>query len=94
MTILAVSRKNNTNKERDVYLCFIDNTKAFDKVGNKDLLERLSNLDIFGKDARIIKNLYRHQTTCIRIGNESSRYRKTEKGIRQEFAFSPGLFNL
>lgn len=44
--------------QKDVHLCFIDYTKEFDKVYHTDMLELLSNLDIFGKDIRIIKNLY------------------------------------
>lgn len=44
--------------QKNVYLCFIDYTKAFDKVHHKELLELLSNHDIFEKDIRIIKNLY------------------------------------
>lgn len=40
----------------------INYAKAFNKVNHKDLLELLSNLDIFGKDIRIIKNLYWQKT--------------------------------
>lgn len=34
---------------QDVHLCFIDYTKAFDKVKHKDLFELLGKLDIFQK---------------------------------------------
>lgn len=40
----------------------INYAKASNKVNHKDLLELLSNLDIFGKDIRIIKNLYWQKT--------------------------------
>lgn len=43
--------------QNDVHLCFIDYAKVFDKVCHKDLLELPSNLDISGKDIRIIQNL-------------------------------------
>lgn len=62
-------------------------------IHHKDLLELLGHLDIFGNDIRIIQNLYWQQTACIRIENESSRYAKIERGIRQGWVFSPHLFN-
>lgn len=42
---------------KDIYLCFIEYAKAFDKVSHNDLLELLGNLDIFGNDFRIIQKL-------------------------------------
>lgn len=80
--------------QKDVYPCFIHYTKAFDKVRHKDLLQLFSYLDIFGKDIRIIKNIYWQQTACIQTENKSSRYTKIEKVVRQGRVFSPDLFNL
>lgn len=45
--------------KRDLY--FIDYTKEFDKVRCRELLEILGNLDLFGKNIRIIQNLYWQQ---------------------------------
>ena len=53
--------------QHDLYLCFIDYTKAFDKVKHEDLFEFLQNLDIGGKDLRLIRNLYWEQSAAIRI---------------------------
>lgn len=52
--------------QKDVYLCFIDDAKAFNKVWHKDLFELISNVNILGKDMRTIKNLYWQQTAYIR----------------------------
>lgn len=41
-----------------VYLRFIDDAKVFDNATHNELLEMLWNVDIFGKDKRIIQNLY------------------------------------
>lgn len=46
------------------------------------MLDRLNNLDIFGKNIRIINNLYRQQTASIWIENEFSRYAKIGRGVR------------
>ena len=43
--------------QRDLYVCFIDYTKAFDKVRHKNLMQILNNLDLDGKDLRLIQDL-------------------------------------
>ena len=44
--------------QKELYLCFINYSKAFDKVKHEKLFEMLENLDIHGKDLRVIRNLY------------------------------------
>jgi len=53
--------------QKDVYMCFIDYTKAFDKVRHEDLFEDLGKLDIYGKDLRLLQSLYWNQSACIPI---------------------------
>lgn len=48
--------------QKYVHLRFTDYAKAFDKVRYKDLFEPLGKLNLLGKDARIIQNLYWDQT--------------------------------
>lgn len=74
---IKVTRRRNTifmlrmlsgraiQMQKNVYLCFIDYTKAINKVCHKDLLELISNLNILGKDIKTIKNLYWQQTAYI-----------------------------
>ena len=40
---------------KNLYLCFIDFTKAFDKVRHNKLLNMLQDLDLDGKDIRLVK---------------------------------------
>ena len=35
-------------------MCFIDYTKAFDRVQHDELLKILMNLDLYGKDIHLI----------------------------------------
>lgn len=44
-----------------------------DKVDHKKLLEVLGKLEIFGKDIRIIQNLYWKKTACKRIEKRFSK---------------------
>lgn len=41
--------------QKDVNLCFIDETKMFDKEHHKELLEQLNKIGLFWKDIRIQK---------------------------------------
>ena len=59
---------------KDLYLCFLDYTKAFDKVKHEEIINILENLDMDGKDLRIIKNLYWKQTAAVRMDNEASNF--------------------
>ena len=84
----------NIEVQHDLYLCFIDYAKAFDKVKHEDLFEFLQNLDIDGKDLRLIRNLYWEQSAAIRIDGNIGKYTQIRRGVRQGCVFSPDLFNL
>ena len=78
---------------RDVYICYIDYVKAFDKVQHKQLFRILKGLGVNGKDLELIKNLYWKQEATIKIGNHSSDWVKIEKGVRKGYVLSPDLFS-
>src|SRR5215469_5102748 len=46
---------------QDLYLCFLDYEKAFDKVKHENLMKMLERLEIDGKYLKIIKNFYWNQ---------------------------------
>ncbi|KAK3769433.1 hypothetical protein RRG08_066440 [Elysia crispata] len=50
--------------QKDLYICFIDYSKAFDKVKHEKLFEILNQQDIDGKDLRVLRNLYWDQNCC------------------------------
>ena len=68
---------------QDLYLCFVDYEKAFDKVKHEDLMKMLERLEIDGKDLRIIKNLYWNQKVAVKIDDEESKWQCIERGVRQ-----------
>ena len=53
---------------QDVYICFIDYTKAFDKVKHHMMLECLTELGIPNKELQIKTELYWEQRAVIRTG--------------------------
>ena len=80
--------------QRDIFLCFIDYSIAFDRVKHKELMQMLSELDIDGKDLRLIRNLYWNQKAAIKIGDQISNYVDIKRGVRQGCVLSPDLFSL
>ena len=78
----------------DLYMCFIDYTKAFDNVKHNEIFNMLKELNIDGKDLRIIANMYWKQTAAIRIENKIGKYQQIKKGVRQGCVLSPDLFSL
>ena len=80
--------------QKDVYVCFIDYTKAFDKVKHVKLFEMLQELAVNGKDLELIKNLYCQQEESVRIGQGMSDWVNIGRGVRQGCVLSPELFSL
>ena len=80
--------------QKEVYLCFIDYTKAFDRVQHMEIIKQLQKLHVDGKDLRIIKNIYWEQTAAVKIENETCAFQDIKRGVRQGCVLSPDLFNL
>ena len=79
---------------QDLYLCFVDYEKAFDKVKYEDLMKMLERLKKDGKDLRIIKIIYWNQKVAVKIDDEESKWQCIEKDVRQGCVMSPDMFNL
>ena len=59
-------------KQKDVYVCFIDYSKAFDTVKHEPLIELLQSLDIDPQDVKLLANLYWNQQAAERHNGEIS----------------------
>ena len=56
--ILRTLAERAIEMQRDIFLSFIYYSRAFDRVKCEELMQILSELDIDGKDLRLIGNLY------------------------------------
>ncbi|GFS15866.1 endonuclease-reverse transcriptase [Elysia marginata] len=92
--ILRMIIERALERQKDIYLCFIDYTKAFDRVKHWEMIKQLKQLLVDGKDLRIIKKIYWQQTAAVRIENETSPFQIIMRGVRQGCVLSPDLFNL
>ena len=50
--------ERSAEKQRDVYTCFIDYSKAFDTVKHASLVELLQSLDVDKSETMLLTNLY------------------------------------
>ena len=79
---------------KDIYICFIDYAKAFDKVKHSMMIECLSEIGINDKDLQIITKLYWEQTATVRTEYGVTKEFQVKQGVRQGCVLSPSLFNL
>ena len=69
--------------DQDVYVCFVDYEKAFDRVNWKKLMKVLLDIDIDWKDRRLVAHLRMGQTALVRIAGEESEPASLGHGVRQ-----------
>ena len=91
---LRVLLERAIEKQKNVFMCFVDFQKAFDTIRHEDLMDMLKEKKIDGKDLRIIKNLYWNQTAKVKIGDNLSKEVEVQRGARQGCVLSPDMFTL
>uniref|UniRef100_A0A8D8SEP2 Craniofacial development protein 2 n=1 Tax=Cacopsylla melanoneura TaxID=428564 RepID=A0A8D8SEP2_9HEMI len=79
---------------KELYVCFVDWEKAFDRVDWNILLKVLKDIDINWKDRRLIRELYKGQKVVVRVEDEETEEVVIGRGVRQGCCMSPVLFNL
>ena len=68
--ILRMMAERTIEKQRDLYLCFIDYEKAFDRVKHTHSMHMLENIGIDQNDPNIIRKLYWSQKACVKVNGE------------------------
>ena len=79
---------------KDVYICFIDYEKAFDRVYHKQIMKCLDRIEMDDKDKRLISTIYWEQKAAVRLEQRLSEPFEIKRGVRQGCVLSPTLFNL
>ena len=77
-----------------VYTCFLDASKAFDRVNHSKLFKKLSEKGIPDYLLCILIYRYANQTMCIRWGSKTSEKFHVSNGVRQGSILSPHLFKV
>ena len=82
------------NLSSSVYVCFLDASKAFDRVNHWSLLHKLCIRRVPSIIIRILKYWFTQQTFCVKWGSASSELFRVTNGLRQGGILSPVMFNV
>ena len=75
-------------------ICFIDYTKAFDRVDHKKLWKILKEMAIPDHLTCLLRDLYAVQKAIVRTRDGTTDWLQIGKGVCQGCVLSPCLFNL
>ena len=82
------------NRDSSVYACFIDASKAFDRVRYDKLFELLLGRGIPHVAVRLLMDMYSRQSTRATWDSMYSKYFGSKNGVRQGGVASPVLFTI
>ena len=88
------SLKKQESFQKNIYVCFIDYTTAFDCVDHNKLWKILKEMGILDRLTCLLRNLYAGQNVTVRTGHGTTDWFQIRKGVHQGCIFSPCLFNL
>ena len=91
---LRIITERSFEHDQEIYVCYVDYEKAFDRVDWKKLIRALRRIGIDWRERRLIGNLYMGQKIRIRIEGEYSEPGLIGRGVRQGCPLSPVLFNI
>ena len=86
--------KKERELQKNIYLCFIDYTKAFDCVDHNKLWKIIQEMGIPDNLTCLLRNLYAGQEAIVRTGHGTTDWFQIGKGVCQGCILSPCLFNL
>ena len=89
----SVSHYKN-QKNKSLYACFIDLSKAFDSISRSDLLYKLGNYGIKGNILKVLESMYKDITYTLKVNGKYSTPFSSTHGVKQGCNLSPLLFNL
>lgn len=80
--------------QKEIFLCFIDYSKAFDCVRHTRLWNVLQQIGIPQHLIELIKNWYANQEATVKTEYGNTDWFNIGKGVRQGCILSPYLFNI
>ena len=75
-------------------MCFVDFQKAFDTLKHEKMIKALKDINIDGKNIRLITNLYWNQRASVCFEDKKSDWIEIKKGVQQGCVMSADFFSL
>ena len=79
---------------KEVFICFVDYEKAFDRVNWVKMMDKLKQLGVDWRDRRLIWELYTKQQAVVRVVDEYKNTCSIGRGVRQGCSLFPLLFSI
>ena len=79
--------------QKNIYFCFIDSAKAFDRVDHNKLWKIRKEMGIPEHLTCLLRNLYAGQEAIVRTGHGTSDWFQIGKRVYQGCKLLPSLFN-
>src|SRR5580698_10282718 len=92
--VVRMPCERSIEHNNDVYICFVDFEKAFDRVNWVKMMDALKSIGVDWRDRRLIRELYIGQEAVIRVANGESMPATIGRGVRQGCPLSPLLFSI
>ena len=86
--------EKNPRTWKNLFLCFIDYTKAFDMVAHDILWKNMCDLGFPEHLTLLLKALYDEQKAAVRTSYGMTDWFEIDQGVRQGCILSPHLFNI
>ncbi|OMJ10859.1 LINE-1 retrotransposable element ORF2 protein [Smittium culicis] len=93
-TTLYEIAKRRKIKNLQTWICFVDYSKAYDRVPHMTLIHKLRYIGIGGKILNVINGMYYDPKIAVRIDDDISEPSEYHCGVRQGCPDSPILFDL
>ena len=87
-------KKQEFQKKKSIYFCFIEYVKALDGMDHNKLWEIVNEIGVPDHLTYLLRNLYADQEATARTGHGTTDWLKNGKGVHQGCILSPCLFNL
>ena len=96
MCVFALKQylKDYYNNNTNIFVAFLDASKAFDKINHNILFHRLKDNNVPSYIINFLNYWYRNQRIYIKWGDNTSNSFPVSNGIRQGGILSPLLFNI
>ena len=91
LTSLTETRKS---MKKDIFVAFIDFSKAYDSIPRDKLWSKLKQMGLCGRLYNVLISLYKTVKSCVRINGISTDFFDVKCGLKQDRWLSPLLFNL
>ena len=94
LTLKCIIDKYIKKANGKLFVCFIDLSKAYDRVWREGLFFKLINCGIGGKTINILIDMYKQVKFSLKYNGKMTDYFNSEIGLKQGCVLSPLLFNL